>query len=313
MARGITESDVHTAADELVANGDRPTVERIRVHLGTGSPNTVTRWLDTWWKNLGTRLQPKRPDLKDAPVVLAELAGQWWALALQHARESVLEELAAAKQSLANENDELHALRQTFADEAIELRSKAETALQAERLASTQAVELQRLVSQLQARNTELTQQRTEAAHRLDQMESSRDTLDARLQQLQELARSERESLVEHARSVENRALVDVDRARQEVKDLRTQLLAMTKDSASKQAHYNTQMDALRTSTAIAEREMAVQRIRRDGLEQELASLQGLSAALKTALESTKAAKKPTVRRKSRVASSTGGAPDVNG
>ncbi|WP_235202835.1 DNA-binding protein [Stenotrophomonas maltophilia] len=30
MARGITESDVHTAADELVAKGERPTVERIR-------------------------------------------------------------------------------------------------------------------------------------------------------------------------------------------------------------------------------------------------------------------------------------------
>ncbi|WP_296246374.1 DNA-binding protein, partial [uncultured Stenotrophomonas sp.] len=93
MARGITESDVHTAADELVANGERPTVERIRAHLGTGSPNTVTRWLDTWWKNLGVRLQSKRPDLKEAPAVLAELAGQWWALAQQHSRELVLEEL----------------------------------------------------------------------------------------------------------------------------------------------------------------------------------------------------------------------------
>lgn len=47
MARGITETDVHTAADELVAAGERPTVDRIRTHLGTGSPNTVTRWLET--------------------------------------------------------------------------------------------------------------------------------------------------------------------------------------------------------------------------------------------------------------------------
>ncbi len=88
MARGITESDVHTAADELVAKGERPTVERIRAHLGTGSPNTVTRWLETWWNRLGTRLQPARPDLDDAPAVLTELAGQWWELALKHAREA---------------------------------------------------------------------------------------------------------------------------------------------------------------------------------------------------------------------------------
>jgi len=242
MARGITESDVHTAADELVAIGQRPTVERIRAHLGTGSPNTVTRWLETWWKALGTRLQPERTDLKDAPAALAKLAGQWWQLALEHARELVLQEFADTRQALSAEYDELHTLRQTFANEAAELRSKAEAALQAERLASTQVVELQRLVSQLQTQVAELTQQRAEAAHRQDQAESARHALDARLQELQESARSERESLAEHARFFENRALVDADRARQEVKDLRTQLLAVTKDSASKQAQSNTQM-----------------------------------------------------------------------
>jgi hypothetical protein len=55
MARGITEAQVHAAADALVAAGERPTVERIRAHLGSGSPNTVTRLLDTWWAGLGPR------------------------------------------------------------------------------------------------------------------------------------------------------------------------------------------------------------------------------------------------------------------
>lgn len=65
MARGITESDVHTAADEIVAAGDRPTVERIRAHLGTGSPNTVTRWLETWWQALGPRLEAQQRRFAD--------------------------------------------------------------------------------------------------------------------------------------------------------------------------------------------------------------------------------------------------------
>ena len=43
MAKGISELDVHQAADDIIAAGERPTVERIRAHLGTGSPNTVTR------------------------------------------------------------------------------------------------------------------------------------------------------------------------------------------------------------------------------------------------------------------------------
>ena len=34
MARGITESDVHTAADAIVNAGERPTVERIRAQVG---------------------------------------------------------------------------------------------------------------------------------------------------------------------------------------------------------------------------------------------------------------------------------------
>lgn len=43
MARGITELDFHQAADSVVLAGERPTVERIRAVLGTGSPNTVIR------------------------------------------------------------------------------------------------------------------------------------------------------------------------------------------------------------------------------------------------------------------------------
>lgn len=124
MARGITESDVHTAADELVAKGERPTVERIRAHLGTGSPNTVTRWLETWWIRLGTRLQPRRPDFEDAPAVLAELAGQWWELALTHAREAALREFAETERSLATQREALDARSRLVADELSQMRSE---------------------------------------------------------------------------------------------------------------------------------------------------------------------------------------------
>ena len=124
MARGITESDVHTAADELVGRGERPTVERIRAHLGTGSPNTVTRWLETWWNRLGKRLQPRRPDFEDAPAVLADLAGQWWELALTHAREAALREFAETERSLATQRETLDAKSRLVADESNALRAR---------------------------------------------------------------------------------------------------------------------------------------------------------------------------------------------
>jgi hypothetical protein len=48
MARGITQDQVNEAARSILTTGERPTVERVRIALGTGSPNTVTRMLDAW-------------------------------------------------------------------------------------------------------------------------------------------------------------------------------------------------------------------------------------------------------------------------
>ncbi len=54
---GIRETDVWEAADALLLEGARPTVERIRQKVGRGSPNTVGPYLDTWFKGLGARIR----------------------------------------------------------------------------------------------------------------------------------------------------------------------------------------------------------------------------------------------------------------
>lgn len=286
MARGITESDVHTAADELVASGERPTVERIRAHLGTGSPNTVTRWLETWWKNLGLRLQPKRPDLKDAPAALAELAGQWWALALEHGRESVLEELATARQELSAEYDELRVQQQNFADEATELHATVAASSQAERIALSQVVELRQLVDQLQSQLAASVQQRSKAEQQLEQMDVARQALDARLHELQELARSERESLIEHARSVEDRALREIDQIRQGAKDLKAKLASSEKHHLASEKSLTAALKAAQKATAEASKEADKQRARSDVLEEQLAKMPAaIEAALRRKLK----------------------------
>lgn len=53
MARGVTQEQVNDAVEQLLLEGERPTIERVRAVLGTGSPNTLTRMLDHWWKGLG--------------------------------------------------------------------------------------------------------------------------------------------------------------------------------------------------------------------------------------------------------------------
>ncbi|HEL3255148.1 TPA: DNA-binding protein [Stenotrophomonas maltophilia] len=291
MARGITESNVHTAADELVAKGERPTVERIRAHLGTGSPNTVTRWLETWWNQLGTRLQPARPDLDDAPAVLAELAGQWWELALKHAREVAHRELAEAEQSLAAQRDAQEAKSRLIADELTQVRSERDAAITGERIASTQAAELQQLVDQLRLQISELAEQRDLELRRADRTEEARQQLDVRLHEALETAKSEREDWTEYVRSVENRTLSDVDRARQEVKELQAQLSKASEHHRALENQLRQDIQAAQSAAATATQSADILRGRCDALESQISSLRDLPTQLEAALKRSEEAR----------------------
>ena len=44
--RGVQDDDVWAAADQLIGEGLRPTIERVRMKMGRGSPNTVSPMLD---------------------------------------------------------------------------------------------------------------------------------------------------------------------------------------------------------------------------------------------------------------------------
>src|SRR3546814_21133075 len=95
MARGMTEPAFHSAAGAIVDEGERPTGGRIRAHLCTGSRNTVTRWLETWWQGLGQGLQAQQASLSlpDAPDAVGKVAGELWRLALEHAQAKANEAL----------------------------------------------------------------------------------------------------------------------------------------------------------------------------------------------------------------------------
>src|SRR4030095_17132254 len=55
-SRGIRPEDVFDAADRLLAEGLRPTIERVRQKIGRGSPNTVSPMLERWFASLGAWL-----------------------------------------------------------------------------------------------------------------------------------------------------------------------------------------------------------------------------------------------------------------
>ena len=286
MARGITENDVHTAADALVAAGERPTVERIRAHLGTGSPNTVTRWLESWWQGLGKRLDVHQAILTvpEAPEEVARVAGQWWALALEAAKASLQDGLSVERAAIQADRNALLKARESLNAEAATLRAETEAALAAKQLAEAQSTELERLVSRLETQIEELALQRDAANAREAEIESSRQVLEQRIQTLQTSADAEREGFLQHIRAVEDRANAEVDRTRQEAKDLQIQLKELGRAHAAAEKASRQLLDQAIADAKDIQRELTLQRTRAEAAESRFGQLQDVSAAVEAAI-----------------------------
>lgn len=228
MARGITEKDVHQAAYDVVIAGGRPTVERIRAHLGTGSPNTVIRHLDSWWLALGTRLEEQggKSSVPDAPTALARLAGEWWEAAMREATDRAAAGLADAHAAL----DDRERLR---LDELERVEADIVAARQSQAISEQRLLDAQQLVDQQRTQLIDLTVQRDQAIERAARLDAELAAHVARLAAREDEDARVRAQNAEHLRAVENRSHAEVDRARQEIRALQKELEAI------RQAHQN--------------------------------------------------------------------------
>ncbi len=105
--RGVQAHDVAQAADQLIAAGQRPTIERVRQTLGRGSPNTIAPLLDAWFAQLGARLGLTSNAPGEGPGATSTIpTGVWeaaktlWEQALVNAGDVVQRELAHQSESL---------------------------------------------------------------------------------------------------------------------------------------------------------------------------------------------------------------------
>jgi hypothetical protein len=95
--RGVRQADVSHAADALLRAGERPTVEKIRLRLGSGSPNTIGPLLDVWWKHLSARLDSGPAALHRLPETVAHVAEALWLQALDEGRRRAQLELKSTR------------------------------------------------------------------------------------------------------------------------------------------------------------------------------------------------------------------------
>jgi len=104
-SRGVSAADVERAADQLLRSGERPTVEKVRATLGTGSPNTINPLLDGWWKRIGSRLDAGPAALHRLPESVAHVAEALWMQALDEGRRRAQIEIAGDKRAADQAKD----------------------------------------------------------------------------------------------------------------------------------------------------------------------------------------------------------------
>jgi chromosome segregation ATPase len=126
MAAGITEQDVWKAADALLLEGARPTIERVRQKIGRGSPNTVSPALETWFRSLGGRMANPASFAAPAavPDPVGEAAAHFWQVAMSHARAEQAREAEATAAASTAEQQRLASWAESLAarEQQLEVR-----------------------------------------------------------------------------------------------------------------------------------------------------------------------------------------------
>src|SRR5450830_271289 len=211
-SRGVQQHQVDGAADELLAQGQRPTIEKVRLHLGHGSPNTIAPMLEIWFAGLGKRVRG--------------LAGsQGWGDQLPdwllQAAETLWTKAQAEASSLADTalQAEREALKQREADMAEQALSEART----QNTALLQRLEQAELEAQGQHQHLLGLQEDLRLLR--ERRHADEDRHQAELKTLND----DRRKTEERADSAAARAALEIDRARQEAKAERATRLRLEK------------------------------------------------------------------------------------
>jgi hypothetical protein len=138
--------DVDRAADALLRDGERPTIERIRARLGRGSPNTINPLLDAWWKRLAGRLDAGPAALHRLPEPVLLAAEGLWMQTLDEARRRAAAEQGSGKASLAKDRQDLEVRSHVLSIRESELTSRLQDR---DRRIAQLELELQTLVTLL--------------------------------------------------------------------------------------------------------------------------------------------------------------------
>lgn len=224
--------------------------------------------LDTWRGALATRLNQVLA-LPELPADVGRAFTEVWRLAMAQAKLLAQAALAHEQNALLAAQSSLTQERKIWEIAVAEAQESAQSAGQAREIAETRLADVQRLVEQQAGQLAELTQQRDSWQRRAEQLEEAFETHKSGVT-------AEHESQAAHVRAIEDRAHVEVDRAREETKALQTVVWQKEQEISA----LATRLEVAEVSARTAERLATEHGVRAKALEQQLARMDGLPAAL---------------------------------
>jgi hypothetical protein len=159
MAVGVPENEVFAAADAVLARGERPTVERVRLELGQGSPTRVGGLLDIWWARLSERLNGETR-LPALPGEVSHAFVAVWQQAIRLAQGAAEQGLAEQRQVLEVERERLALVEDQARQDSAKARQQVIEAVTGRQAAESRLADLELLLVQRQTQIEELQQHR---------------------------------------------------------------------------------------------------------------------------------------------------------
>jgi len=288
MAVGVPENEVFAAADAVLARGERPTVQRVRLELGRGSPARVGGLLDQWWARLAGRLSGETR-LPALPAEVSQAFVAVWQQAIHLAQGVAEQVLTEQRQVLIEERERVAAVEDQARQDAALFRQQAAEALAGRQAAELRLADLEMLLSQRQTQIEDLQQQRESLLYERREAQQHNHSLQEDLQALRLKAEQERIAQESYVRGVEDRAHREVDRAREEGKAMSTQLKEVGRHVEQLQRRLESTQNELSQSRQLA----AAQQARAETLGQQLTQVRKAPSAKRTSTRKPKPKSNP--------------------
>jgi len=303
MARpGVEYDDVARVAQQLMSQGEVPSVQKIRLRLGTGSNTTINAHLKAWQAQLAAK-KPSPVLPESVPEDLMNPLDEFWTLALAKAeanyqkfKEEMEEKVVAAESAL---QEAQAALAQKGTD--------YEELQQAHKVLIQQLRETEQHWHTLQGEQTITASELTQAHVALDQthalLQSQQQTFETERAQLSKAHAEQLQFERERTAASESRLLQEIDQLRQTVKTLEAErskqqkiVHELNEQHQQSQLASRQKMNALSADNQHLEQALQQRQQHFDDLKQQLQTVQKQFSksletveALRQALEQSKA------------------------